>query len=29
VAPDAKAGALLQKIVWEVVRATPFSGVSA
>jgi len=27
-APDAQAGALLQKIVWDVVRASPYSGVA-
>ena len=28
-APDARAGALMQRIVWDVVRRTPFSGVAA
>ncbi len=28
-APDARAGALMQRIVWDVVRSTPFSGVAA
>lgn len=28
-APDEQAGALMQEIVWDVVRATPFSGVDA
>ncbi len=28
-APDARSGALMQQIVWDVVRRTPFSGVAA
>ncbi len=28
-APDADSGALMQQIVWDVVRATPYSGVAA